>query len=80
MGNTIVEKVYKVEFIEYTNCLNDTVSDWNGHGLPKLDEINYLHVGNNGFLVRERDLEKYRKFGKGYRNISLVGIMEFPKE
>jgi len=67
-----LEKIYFVEFMSYTNCLNDTVSDWNGEGIPKVGEQKYLHVGHN-FLVKESELEKYRKFGEGYRIIKFVG-------
>ena len=67
-----MEKVYLVEFMSYTNCLKDTVSDWDGKGDPLLKDIKYLDVGHN-FLVRESELEKYRKFGQGYRSIKYVG-------
>ena len=67
-----MEKIYAVEFISYTNCLKNTVSDWDGKGIPKVGEQEYLTVGHN-FLVRESELEKYRKFGQGYRSITFVG-------
>jgi len=67
-----MEKIYLVEFMSYTNCLKDMVTDWNGKGIPKLGEEKYLTVGHN-FLVRESELENYRKFGQGYRSIKFVG-------
>ena len=68
----MLEKVYAVEFMVYTNCLNDTVSDWDGKGSPSLKDIKYLAVGHN-FLIKESEIEKYRKFGQGYRNLKFVG-------
>ena len=73
------EKVYAVEFMEYTNCLNDTVSDWNGESPFEFGNTNYISVGKNNFLVRESELDFYRKFGQGYRNITFVGNMRFPE-
>ena len=60
-----LEKVYIVEFIEYTNCMRDTVYNE--------ETGKFLHVGRLGFLVPEFELEKYRKYGKGYESIKLVG-------
>ena len=57
------EKIYIVEFVNYTTCWKDTVS---------LDG-EYLQIPEGGLLVRESELEKYRKFGHGYKNIELVG-------
>lgn len=72
----MLEKVYAVEFMSYTNCLRDTVSDWNGISSFTGKE-KYLTVkGPNEFLVKESDLEKYRKYGQGYKNIRFVGWMD----
>ena len=60
-----LEKVYLVTFIQYTNYNKDTVYS---------EESNkYLYVGREGFLVLESELEEFRQFGNGYRDISLVG-------
>ena len=67
-----MEKVYEVEFMKYTNCMNDTVSDNNG----ELGKGRYLDIGREPFLVKESDLLKYEKFGGGFRNIRFVGNME----
>ena len=67
-----MEKVYKVEFMEYTNYSRDTVCDESkkiGHG-------QYLHVGKEPFLVKESDLEKYKNYGGGYRSVVFVGYLE----
>lgn len=67
-----LEKVYKVTFMLYTNAMRDTVSDWDGKG-HSLADCEYLDVGKESFLLRESQLEYYRKFGGGYRNIEFVG-------
>lgn len=66
-----LEKIYSVEFMTYTDSLEDTVSDWDGKS-SSIKDIEYLKVGHN-FLLRESQLEIYRKFGGGYRNIKFVG-------
>lgn len=66
------EKIYFVEFMTYTNCMKDTVSNWDGKGDPFGKDIKYLDVGHN-FLIKESEIEKYKKFGQGYRNIKFVG-------
>lgn len=71
--NDNLEKVYSVEFMEYTDILQDTVSDWDGKS-SSIKDIKYLKVGHN-FLLRESQLEKYRKFGGGYKNIKFVGYL-----
>lgn len=65
------EKIYAVEFLEYTNCLNDTVSDGN----KEIGKTKYLHVGRH-FCIRESDIEKYRVYGKGYKSLIYVGEIE----
>jgi len=67
-----LEKVYKVTYMLYTNAMRDTVSDWDGKG-HSLADCEYLDVGKESFLLRESQLEYYRKFGGGYRNIEFVG-------
>ena len=73
-----LEKVYKVTFMQYTNAMKDTVSDWDGKG-HSLADCEYLDVGKESFLLRESQLEYYRKFGKGYRNIEFVGQIPISK-
>ena len=58
-------KIYKVEFIQYTNCMHDTV--WN-------EELNeYIDVGKEPFLIREDEIDKYRGYGKGIKTMVFVG-------
>ena len=63
------EKVYAVTFMRYTNAMRDTVrddsADWT--------KSEYLTVGSEAFLVKESELDIYRKFGEGYRTINFVG-------
>lgn len=70
---TELEKVYKVTFMRYTNVMEDTVSDWNGKLSDSITAEEYLDIGKEPFLLRESQLEYYRKFGGGYRNIEFVG-------
>lgn len=72
--NNNLEKVYLVDFMCYTNCLNNTVSDWDGKSSFSGKE-KYLDVPQP-FLIKESDLDKYRIYGGGYRNTKFVGYME----
>ena len=67
-----MEKVYEVEFIQYTNWLKDTVSN----GGAKIGDIEYINVGKEPFLIKESEFDKYMKFGKGFRIVRFVGNME----
>lgn len=64
------EKVYKVEFMNYTNSLRDTIWD------EKSDE--YIQIPDYGrtLIVKESKLEDYRRFGGGYRSIKFVGYIK----
>ena len=72
-----MEKVYAVDFMRYNDYSNTTVSTWDGKSDPLKSGIEYLDTGHESFLVKESDLEKYRKFGGGYRTIRFAGNMEF---
>ena len=67
-----LEKVYSVEFMDYTDSLKDHVCDYSTiqHQYPDM-----LKVTRDPFLIKESDLMKFNKFGNGYRNIKLVGVM-----
>lgn len=67
-----LEKVYSVRFMEYTNCMEDTVSDWDGKS-DTWGNCKYLSVGKESFLVREADLPIVQKYGKGVRDVHFVG-------
>lgn len=64
-----MEKVYEVEFMTYTNCMKDTVSNMK----KEIGDMRYIDVGKEPFLVRESELEKYMAYGNGFRIIRFVG-------
>ena len=64
-----MEKVYEVEFMEYTNSMRDTI--WNKY--KEIGDMEYITVGKESFLVRESELEKYMAWGGGFRIIRFVG-------
>lgn len=63
-----MEKVYEVEFMRYTNCMKDTVSDGGEIGNTK-----FINVGKEPFLIKESEFDHYKKFGGGFRIIRFVG-------
>ena len=67
-----MEKVYKVEFMEYTNYMRDTVSNQK----MEIGNKKYLTVGKEPFLVKESELDKYRVWGNGFRYIEFVGNID----
>ena len=66
-----MEKIYEVEFMEYTNSMRNTVSDG-----AELGKTAYVHVGKEPFLIKESEFDKYIRFGKGFRIVKFVGNME----
>lgn len=66
-----MEKIYEVEFMEYTNSMRDTISDG-----AKLEKTKYIYVGAEPFLIKESEFDKYMKFGNGFRIVRFVGNME----
>ena len=69
------EKVYAVEFMSYTNSMENTVSDKSN---CKSGKITYLDVGVEPFLITESQMEFYSKFGGGFRSLSFVGNISVP--
>lgn len=67
-----VEKVYEVEFMQYTNCMKDTVCD----NTQELGKGQYLDVDKEPFLIKESDFPKYQKYGGGFRIVKFVGNIE----
>lgn len=62
------EKIYEVEFLQYTNCMKDAV--WCE------DDDTYMDIPkNSSLLVKESDLSKYQKFGGGYKSTKFVGML-----
>lgn len=66
-----MEKVYLAKFMNYTNCMNDTVSN----GDKDISKREYIEVGCEPFLIRESELSKYSKYGGGYRELIVAGNM-----
>lgn len=66
------EKIYAIEFMQYTDFGKTCVSN----GAYELKDLKYLDTKQEPFLVRESDLEKYKIYGQGYRNLTFVGYME----
>ena len=64
-----MEKIYKVEFMNYANVFKDTVRNQ----AKEIEDKKYLKVGKEPFLVRESELDNYRAWGGGYRYIEFVG-------
>lgn len=82
-------KLYKVIFNEYTNCMCNCVLaemeykelDLNGKIVNEGTETEYLRIPKTGTLViREDELDLYKKFGNGFKTIELVGEMYIDKE
>lgn len=70
------EKVYHVEFMEYTNAVKDTVAKYTDVPNSTIPHAEYLNVGVEPFLVKESDIQKYKDFGKGYKVLMFVGYIE----
>lgn len=64
-----MEKVYEVEFMEYTNSMRDTICN----KYKEIGDMKYITVDKEPFLVRESELEKYMAWGDGFRIIRFVG-------
>ena len=69
-------KIYSVVFVEYTNCLRDTVST----NEEDLGKVEYLEIPKTGLLIREDELDEYKKYGQGFKSITLVGEMYVKEE
>ena len=67
-----MEKIYKVEFMNYANVFKDTVSNQ----AKEIEDKKYLKVGKEPFLVRESELDNCRAWGGGFRYIEFVGNIE----
>ena len=68
MFGKIKTKIYSVTFNQYTNCMKDTVSVKNDDGT-----YDYLDVGDSPLLIREEEIEKYRHWGEGIKDLHYVG-------
>ena len=68
-------KVYSVTFMQYIDCLKDTISNNNKK------DTKYITVIEHGFehapfLIKEYDIDKYKDFGGGIKELIFVGYME----
>ena len=68
------ELLYDVEFNRYTNCMEDTVSNWDGVGDALNLDIEYISVPKP-FIIKESDIDYYRKFGGGFKYLKFVGYL-----
>lgn len=67
-----MEKIYEVEFLNYTNSMRDTAS-CNSNEYLNIDN-KYIDIPKDGsLLVKESELEFYKNYGNGYRSITYVG-------
>lgn len=64
-----MDKVYEVEFMNYTNCMKDTVSNM----ADEIKDTKYIHVGKEPFLIKESEFNKYMEYGGGFRIVRFVG-------
>ena len=67
-----MEKVYEVEFMNYTNCMRDTVSNM----ANEIKNTKYIEIGKEPFLIKESDFDKYMKYGGGFRVVKVLGNIE----
>lgn len=67
-----MEKIYEVEFMQYTNCMRDTVCN----NAENIKDSKYIRVGKEPFLIKESEFDKYKEYGGGFRIIKFVGNME----
>jgi hypothetical protein len=61
-------KIYKVEFMHYTDAFKNGVKNEN--------KDKYLEVGEEPFLISENDIEEYMEYGDGFRTLEFVGYAE----
>ena len=69
-------KIYSVVFVEYTNCLRDIVRT----NEEDLGNVEYLEIPKTGLLIREDELDEYKKYGQGFKSTTLVGEMYVKEE
>ena len=69
--HTKEEKIYAVEFNSYTNALNNVVSN----GDEDIGRRKYIHIPDGGLLVKESELDEYRKYGNGFASTKFVGTI-----
>lgn len=71
------EKVYQVEFMNYTNHMKDTVCKNINLSEGKYN-LKHVHVGTEPFLVTESQLNFYSQYGGGFRSLNFIGVISVP--
>ena len=73
------KKVYNVTFMQYTNCMKDTVSDdtYDTLGELRTDTVYMKMPENEPLLLTEDQLKDYEDLGCGYRDIVFVGMIPY---
>jgi hypothetical protein len=64
-------KIYAATFIQYTNCMHDTVAT----NSESIKDEKYLDVTDGPILIREEDIEFYKQFGNGFDTLKFVGYL-----
>ena len=68
-------KVYSITFMQYTNCSEQTISN-NDKKDTKYITVNERGFENAPFLIKENDIDKYKDFGGGIKELIFAGYME----
>lgn len=63
------EKIYSIKFRSYSNGLRDTICKENN------GKTEYISVGEDPFLIKESDINKYAEYGDGIESLTFVGNM-----
>ena len=59
-------KLYKITFNSYVNTRNDTVTN---------DDGEHITIPKVGLIIREDEIEQYKSYGDGIKELSIVGEM-----
>ena len=65
-NNTDYHTVSSARFDEYNNYVGEDGKE------PTLKNHEYLYIPNP-FIIREDEIEKYKKFGCGYKSLEYIG-------
>ena len=63
-------KLYEVTFNTYTNWTNDTVANYEDE-----EDTCYITIPKTGLIIREDEIELYKKYGNGFASLTIVGEM-----
>ena len=62
-------KMYKVKFLNYTNGMENAVSD----DSRNMDYIDIPKETKPYIILKESQLEKYKRYGNGYASVEYIG-------